>query len=139
MTKNRLASQSFTNTSGAYTKCFNRRFYYHGTNNSLDRIVDPSGSPTRLFNTTGTNGGSARRLAQPLDALRVRQPGLPRHPHHRRRRLLQHETFDRKGRIVAKADPLGNTPIHLQYTRAAHEHHRTAGWITCSATTVAAT
>jgi RHS repeat-associated protein len=110
-TNNRLASQSFTNTSGAYSNLATTwHFYYNATNNLLERIVDPRG-PTNIV----VRYDRFKRRIGITDALNRTDTFEYGNPDSRSIRITDADcfsstnTFDRKGRIVAETDPLGNT------------------------------
>ncbi len=108
---NRLASQTFTNTSGAYSNVATTwRFYYNGTNNFLDRIVDARGITNSLVQYD-----RYKRKVRVTDSLSRSNSFEYGNPDYRSIRITDADgfsstnTFDRKGHIVAEADPLGNT------------------------------
>ena len=107
---NRLASQSITNTSGACANVATTwRFYYHGTNNLLDRIVDPRGITNTLVQYD-----RYKRRSQITDALGRTNSFEYGNPDYRSIRITDADgfastnNFDRKGHILQETDPLGN-------------------------------
>jgi len=107
---NRLASQSFTNTSGAYTNIPTTwRFYYHGTNNLLDRIVDARG-----FTNTLVQYDRYKRKVRIADSLSRSNSFEYGNPDYRSIRITDADgfastnKFDRKGHLLEEVDPSGS-------------------------------
>lgn len=117
---NRLASKSFTNTSGLYTNVnATWRFYYNDSGHAntiglLNRIVDPRGNDSAVVQYDRYRRKT--QLSDPLNQTVQIAYGVP---DSRTIRVTDpdgyasYSTFDRKGRLTVESDPLGNTRTYL--------------------------